>query len=124
MSETAKFVRIQSNRKLTVFGSLDSLDVTNPKELVPNKLRVKPMWQNTMIELVKGVGYYPAEVAEWGTIKCLIADKVITLTPATQEEIDANPEVLNLAKKLEERKAEVKRQKTEGKKTLDEISKE
>lgn len=74
-----KYVKIQSTMNITVTGGLFAQDVTNADAHVPDRLKVQPLWPKTMIDIKEGVGYYPAEIAEWKTVKNLEKDKILTI---------------------------------------------
>ena len=75
----AKYVKIQSTMNITVTGGLFAQDVTNEDAHVPDRLKVQPLWPKTMIDIKEGVGYYPAEIAKWQTVKNLEKDKILTI---------------------------------------------
>ena len=74
-----KYVKIQSTMNITVTGGLFANDVTNPDAHVPDRLKVQPLWPKTMVDIKEGVGYYPAEIAKWNTVKNLEKDKILTI---------------------------------------------
>lgn len=74
-----KYVKIQSTMNITVTGGLFAQDVTNPDAHVPDRLKVQPLWPKTMVDIKEGVGYYPAEISTWSTVKNLEKDKILTI---------------------------------------------
>lgn len=74
-----KYVKIQSTMNITVTGGLFANDVTNPDAHVPDRLKVQPLWPKTMVDIKEGVGYYPAEISTWSTVKNLEKDKILTI---------------------------------------------
>ena len=88
-----KFVIIQSNETIRVTPGLQNLDVTNPDAHVPDRLKVSPLWPNAMVLISKGQFKYPAEIAEWPTVKALAKDKVLTIGAYTNEADETEKQV-------------------------------
>lgn len=82
----AKFVQIQSDVTIRVTTGLQNKDVTNPDAHVPDRLKVNPEWPKHQVLIRKGAHRYPAEIAEWASVKALAKDKVLTIGSA--EEVD------------------------------------
>lgn len=83
------FVRIQSTATINVTPGLHMMDVTDEKAYVADKLRVSPTWVIGTVLIRQGVGNYPAEIAEWPTVKALVKDGVFTISEAVGEITDA-----------------------------------
>ena len=79
----SKFIRIQSERTITVTEGLQSIDMTNRDAHVPDRFRVASAWVQTSVQVKKGVGYYPAILKDWGSVKALVADGTFTLGEET-----------------------------------------
>lgn len=119
-----KYVKIQSSKNIQVTGGLSFLDMTDPKQAVPNKLKVQPLWSKEKIKLKVGSAWYPSYITEWATVKSLNKDGVITIgefvdilpdnVPAEEKD-----EVIQHEQKLKEAKMEIERQKKSTKKLKD-----
>lgn len=81
-----KFVQIQSDVTIRVTTGLQNKDVTNPDAHVPDRLKVNPEWPKHQVLIRKGAHRYPAEIAEWTSVKALAKDKVLTI--GSIEEVD------------------------------------
>lgn len=79
MAEKKPYVTIQSNVTIKVTPGLQANDVTNPDAHVPDRLKVSPAWPRATVLIRQGQGIYPAEIAEWPTVKALQKDKVLTI---------------------------------------------
>jgi len=79
MANTKKFVIIQSTMNITVTPGLQHQNVTNPDAHIPDRLKISSEWPRAMVDIHKGVGTYPAYIAEWNTVKCLVRDEVLTI---------------------------------------------
>lgn len=79
----SKFIRIQSERTITVTEGLQSIDMTNRDAHVPDRFRVASAWVQTSVQILKGVGYYPSILKDWGSVKALVADGTFTLGEET-----------------------------------------
>lgn len=112
----SNLIRIQSNKTIQVTCGLEHQDVTNPDAHVPDRLKVSAEWPKCMVLIKAGVAEYPAEIAEWPTVKALAKDKILTIgevvEPVTEEQKQTIEE-------FEHKEASVRKKK---KKTLDEIS--
>lgn len=110
-------IRIQSTKTITVTCGLEHKDVTNPDAHIPDRLKVSAEWPKCTVLIKAGVGDYPAEIAEWPTVKALVKDKVFTIA-------EAGPAVTDDQKQMVEEfeKKEVSVGKKRKKQTLDEIS--
>lgn len=78
-----KYVKIQSTMNIAVTPGLQCSDYTDPKKNVADKLNIKPRWQNACIEIKMGVHYYPAEIANWNTVKALVKKNILTIGEVT-----------------------------------------
>lgn len=117
----SKTVRIQSSMTITVTSGLQCKDVTNKDAHIPDRLKVAPEWPKYSIQIMQGVGDYPAEIAKWNTVKALVDAGVMTISQSTneaKEEDTAKVEALN-AKKEEKQGKRGKKGKT-----LDELVEE
>lgn len=119
-----KYVKIQSSKNIQVTGGLSFLDMTDPKQAVPNKLKVQPLWSKEKIKLKVGSAWYPSYITEWATVKSLNKDGVITIGEFVDNLPDNVPaeekdEVIQHEQKLKEAKMEMERQKTSTKKLKD-----
>lgn len=74
-----KFVQIQSDATIRVTTGLQNKDVTNPDAHVPDRLKINPEWPKYQVLIKQGAHKYPAEIAEWPTVKALAKDKIITI---------------------------------------------
>lgn len=111
-------IRIQSKTTITVTPGLQHKDVTNPDAHIPDRLKVSPLWPKAMVMIKEGVGMYPAEIAEWPTVKALEKKGILTLGNIIEE--NENAEAEKLARNLNEiEKEETKKAKRA--KTLNEI---
>lgn len=84
----AKFVQIQSEVTIKVTTGLQNKDVTNPDAHVPDRLKINPKWPKHQVLIKQGAYKYPAEIAEWPTVKALANDKIITI--GSVSELDEN----------------------------------
>lgn len=115
-----KFVTIHSSLTITVTPGLQNLDVTNPDAHVPDRLKVSPQWPRATVQIVKGVGKYPAEIAEWNTVKSLAKKKILTIGEITE---DADAETEKKAVDLERNLGEIEpKKKTKKEKTLADVA--
>lgn len=73
------YVTIQSDIDVTVTGGLYYEDHTDPLSHTNDKLKVSPSWTNVTIDIKKGKGIYPAEIANWNTVKALEKDGLLTI---------------------------------------------
>ena len=78
-----KFVRIQSTMTILVTPGLQLSDYTDEKKAIPNKLNIKPRWQNGSVQVKQGVHYYPAEITKWNTVKALEKKGIFTIGEVT-----------------------------------------
>lgn len=74
-----ELIRIQSKVTINVTPGLQGKDVTNPDAHIPDRLKVSPEWTRCTVLIKAGVGTYPAEIAEWNTVKALVKDEIITI---------------------------------------------
>lgn len=95
----AKQVRIQSSITITVTSGLQHQNVTNPDAHIPDRLKISPAWPKRSVQIMKGVGTYPAEIKEWATVKNLVKDKLITIGEEINDEPEAKSEVSKPRKK-------------------------
>ena len=119
-----KFVRIQSSIDISVTAGLQGKDLTRKDSDIPDRLKVSPEWPKLTMFIHKGTGNYPAEIAEWNTVKCLAKDKVLTIGEIVDESETTEEEIKSantLKRNIENAKTEVKRKK-KSTATLDEIA--
>ena len=119
-----KYVKIQSQRNIQVTGGLEYLDLTDPKQAIPNKLKIQPLWSKEKIKLKAGSAWYPSYITEWATVKALNNDGVITIgefadTLPDNVSDEEKEEVIRHEQKLKEAKMEIERQKASTKKLKD-----
>lgn len=86
----SKYVKITSQITIFVTGGLDSIDATNLEAHIPDRLNIKPAWTKSRILIKAGTGIYPAEIAEWNTVKALVKERRMSISydveDATEEE--------------------------------------
>ena len=111
----SKVIRIQSTRTIGVTCGLDCQDVTNPDAHVPDRLKVSATWPKATVLVKAGVGYYPAEIAEWPTVKALERDNIFTLGEIIEQD---NKE----ADALEQTMDEIRPERKKRSRTLNEIT--
>lgn len=75
----ADFVQIQSSITIKVTTGLQNKNVTNPDAHVPDRLKINPEWPKCQVLIKEGAHNYPAEIAQWPTVKALAADKKLTI---------------------------------------------
>lgn len=80
-----KFIRIQSTKNIEVTEGLTCIDMTNLDARVADRLRVASAWVKSRILIRQGVGFYPAIIQEWNTVKTLVNDGTLTLGFETDE---------------------------------------
>lgn len=107
----SKVIRIQSSKTITVTSGLQYEDVTNKDTHVGDRLKVAPNWPKYSVQILEGVGEYPAEIANWPTVKALVEAGIMTISQVGE------------GKAKEEDAAKVKefKAKESKKKTLDEM---
>lgn len=107
--EVKKFVRIHSDRNITVTPGLQSVNHTRKDSDIPDRLKVSPTWSKCLVDIKKGAGIYPVEILEWNTVKALVTDKVLTIG----EYVDSdNEEDLKLKAEVKDRMKEIKEKST------------
>lgn len=74
-----KFVQISSTITIEVTGGLQSIDATNYRSSQENRLNIKTAWTKLRVLITQGVGYYPAEITTWNTVKKLAELDKITI---------------------------------------------
>lgn len=80
----AKFVRIQSEVTIKVTTGLQNKNETDYDAHIPDRLKVSPEWPKHTVLIRKGAHKYPAEIAEWPSVKALANDKVLTIGETTE----------------------------------------
>lgn len=113
----SKVIRIQSSKTITVTSGLQCKDVTNADAHVPDRLKVSAEWPKYSIQILQGVGEYPAEIAEWPTVKALVDAGVMTISNITEGKAKEED-----VEKVKAAKVETKKEKQA--KTLDELTEE
>ena len=91
-----QFVRIQSEVDIMVSAGLQSINMSNKDAHVADRLNVKSAWVGTRVLITKGMGYYPAEIKTWDSVKALANDKLLTIGEEV-DEIDGTPEEVKKA---------------------------
>ncbi|MCI6090656.1 MAG: hypothetical protein MR695_08835 [Solobacterium sp.] len=114
-------VRIQSSMTITVTSGLQCNDVTNKDAHIPDRLKVAPEWPKYSIQIMQGVGDYPAEIAKWNTVKALVEAGVMTISESTNE---AKEEDVAKVESLNAKKEEKQGKRGKKGKTLDELVEE
>lgn len=115
-------VRIQSSMTITVTSGLQCSDLSNESQQnIPNRLKVAPEWPKYSIQIMQGVGDYPAEIAKWNTVKALVEAGVMTISQSTNE---AKEEDVAKVEALNDKKEEKQGKRGKKGKTLDELVEE
>lgn len=110
-----KFVQISSTITIEVTGGLQSIDATNYRSSQENRLNIKTAWTKLRVLITQGVGYYPAEIKNWNTVKKLAALDKITIgaesdTCPNQEQVEIiRNRIINATKENEIREAKIKK---------------
>lgn len=110
-----KFIRIQSNTNINVMDKITAIDMSNTDARVAEQLRVTPAWTKSCVLIREGVGYYPAQMKTWGTVKQLVKKNILTISPElSDEEVSTiDPAMIHeaeeIAKRLDLAKKEYKR---------------
>ena len=94
-----KFVQIASTMNIDVAPDLRCINATNPTAPMADKLSVKSVWSRFIVPLKQGMFWYPAQVKEWTSVKCLEKDGLVTIG-AESDTCPKQDEVEALAKKL------------------------
>lgn len=87
----AKMVQIQSSITIKVTCGLQNNDVTNPDAHIPDRLKISAEWPKYSVLIRAGAHNYPAEIANWASVKALAKDKILTIG-ATSEIEDLSEE--------------------------------
>lgn len=113
-------VRIQSSMTITVTSGLQCKDLSDDSQQnIPNRLKVAPEWPKYSIQIMQGVGEYPAEIAKWNTVKALVEAGVMTISESTNEAKEEDTAKVEALKKEEKQGKRGKKGKT-----LDELVEE
>ena len=80
-----KQVKIQSTITIHVNKNLEYKDFTESNSDTKNKLKIIPDWVSQTVRIDKGVGLYPAEIAEWDSVKALEKANVLTVGEVTEK---------------------------------------
>ena len=70
---------ISSTKNITVTHGLSGVDNTNPAVVTGNNLNISSLWTKNSVDIKEGQHSYPAEIAEWPTVKMLEEQKIITI---------------------------------------------
>ena len=100
----SKFIRIQSNTNINVMDKLYTIDMTNTDARVSEQLRVSPAWTKTCVLIKNGVGYYPAIMKNWSTVKSLVDRGVATVTDVDEVPEQYRAEAEEIAERLDSAK--------------------
>lgn len=73
----AKIIKINSNKNVFVFGSNYSQNTPTDGQKINLNTST---WTNTRVLIQQGIHTYPAEIADWRTVKALEQSGVITIT--------------------------------------------
>lgn len=121
----SKYITILASRTIYVTKDLNCVDYTDRNAAKENKLNVKPVWTGSRIKLAKGTFDYPAEIAEWFSVKQLAKDGTISIGGIKDDSEKLSENAKQDEEKLAEAKAaqarEVKKNKKQ-KATLEEIA--
>lgn len=105
----SQFVLIQSQQNVRVTRGLDVIDNTNYNSDIPNRANYRPNWTKSTVIIKAGQHVYPAEIAEWKSVKALQKDRVLTIGEIVDESTDyVKKEEIENAKKLDEKLQEGK----------------
>lgn len=110
-----KFVQISSTITIEVTGGLQSIDATNYRSSQENRLNIKTAWTKLRVLITQGVGYYPAEITTWNTVKKLAELDKITIgaecdTCPNQEQVELiRNRIVNATKENAAREAKIKK---------------
>lgn len=83
MANNKPYVKISSDITINVTSGLQHNDITKKDSDIPNRLKVLPMWSSCLIK--QGIHIYPANVAEWPTVKALVKDNKLAIVGFTDE---------------------------------------
>jgi hypothetical protein len=114
-----KLITINSVGDYFVYGT--SFTKNSAKEDDNNQINLNPTtWTNTKVLIKKGIATYPAEMADWNSVKALVAAHVITISNYADGNAETNDvAAVNAAKKAEkeeaEQNAEIERRKAKKK---------
>ena len=111
------YIRITSEIDVAVSAGLQSINMTNKDAHVADRLNVKSAWVGTRILIKKGTGYYPAEIGQWGAVKSLAKDKVLTIGEEVDEIADDPEAAAEAAKEKTKLNNEIKKYKKLKKET-------
>lgn len=104
---TKPFIRIHSDRNITVTPGLQSTDHTLKDTAIPNRLKVSPQWSYCLVDIKKGAGIYPSEIVSWPAVKALVDKKVFTLgeylDSDDEEDLKLKKDVQDRMKKIQEK---------------------
>jgi len=95
----AKFVEINSSLTIAVVAGMEALDATDYKSHAPDRLNAKAAWVDTRVLIKQGLYWYPAEIANYATVKSLNQNGKLTIgafsdTCPNQEEVEAKRDEL------------------------------
>lgn len=97
-----ELIRIQSKITINVTPGLQNKDVTNPDAHIPDRLKVSAEWPKCTLLIRAGVGTYPAEIAEWPTVKALVKKEIMTIGAMEDAKTeDQQKEVEEFERKIE-----------------------
>lgn len=120
-----RFVQISNNTNqfIRVVPEMKLINATNIKTPARDRLNVKPAWQKFGIVIEPQLGYYPAEVANWNTVKSLVKAKKFTIG-AYCDEADISEEAWikkaqDMEKKLKNANAQFEKDVANAKKVLE-----
>lgn len=74
-----EYVKISSQITINVTCGLQSKNLTHKDERLSDRLRVNPLWQKGTVLIRQGVDIYPAQVAEYQTVKDLVKAEKMTI---------------------------------------------
>lgn len=112
-NNTQKFVKIDAHMTYIVTPDLSFYNQTDYSNITnPNRLKIRANWNRKEVKLQIGSHWYPAEIAEWNTVKSLAKDAKITIGE-TRTNIDNEKgaaEAKTAATKLHSAEADIARQ--------------
>lgn len=97
-----RFIRIQSTRTISVAPGLQNVGATNKDAHVGDRMKVNSAWQSARVRIMRGVGYYPACVKTWPSVKTLADLNILSIGEETDTVQDDNlrAEAEKIEKKL------------------------
>ena len=103
--ENKAYVKIQSSMTIRVASGHQYQDFTKKDSDIPNRLKVAPKWQDCMCLIKQGQHVYPAEIADWHSVKALQSNGTLTIGAFVDsvddaEVIESKKQISNAMKSL------------------------